>query len=81
MTQAVRAMQAGGPEVLEVGEIELNVTMSFGVAGVSADTTNEDDLVDRADFAMYKAKENGRNRVEIYNPETDSEFINPKRKR
>ena len=68
-------------ERLEVGEIELNVTMSFGVAGVSADTTNEDDLVDRADFAMYKAKENGRNRVEIYNPETDSEFINPKRKR
>ena len=67
-------------EQIQIGEIEIKVTMSFGVAGVSSDTTSEDDLVDRADFAMYKAKENGRNRVEIYNHETDSKFINPSRK-
>ena len=67
-------------EHLVIGEVELNVTMSFGVAGVSPNTTNEDDLVDRADFAMYKSKENGRNRVELYDHKTDSEFINTKQK-
>jgi len=40
----------------------VNVTMSFGVAEV-ADGDNVDELFQRADDALYKAKETGRNRV------------------
>lgn len=41
-----------------------NITCSFGVAEyIEGDTS--DDLVSRADAALYRAKDNGRNRVEI----------------
>lgn len=39
------------------------LTMSFGVASGTG-TTNPDDLFRRADLALYRAKDNGRNRVE-----------------
>ena len=41
----------------------LNVTMSFGAARRNSGESIED-LMKRADKALYKAKENGRNRVE-----------------
>lgn len=40
------------------------VTASFGVTAYKNNDT-EDSLINRADIAMYKAKANGRNRVEI----------------
>ncbi len=40
------------------------VTCSLGVTGMKEDD-NEETLIKRVDKAMYKAKENGRNRVEI----------------
>lgn len=53
-------------------ETEVTVTMSFGVAGVAPDTKDPDHLINAADTAMYKAKQNGRNRVELYNHDTDA---------
>jgi diguanylate cyclase (GGDEF)-like protein len=43
----------------------LNVTISLGVASMQADDNNLKDLLRRADKALYCAKENGRNRVEV----------------
>lgn len=43
----------------------ITMTASLGVAGYTAEIKNLDDLFSRADAAMYKAKNNGRNRVEV----------------
>lgn len=47
------------------------ITSSFGVAELH-EGDNEEALIKRADMALYKAKENGRNRVEVsfYSPKT-----------
>ena len=55
-------------EVFYIEEDEVKVTMSFGVAGLHKKIKDADDLIQNADNAMYKAKENGRNRVEVYQP-------------
>jgi diguanylate cyclase (GGDEF)-like protein len=43
---------------------ELKVTISLGVSRAASKHHNVDDLVKRADAASYKAKSEGRNRVE-----------------
>jgi diguanylate cyclase (GGDEF)-like protein/PAS domain S-box-containing protein len=47
----------------------LRVTSSFGVAELDEDVTNPAELIDRADKALYIAKESGRNRVTCWNNE------------
>ncbi len=49
----------------DVTEKNIGVTISLGVAEYSPDD-DENILLQKADKALYKAKENGRNRVEIY---------------
>jgi diguanylate cyclase (GGDEF)-like protein len=53
-----------------VAEIEVNnlpsVTISLGIATFPDDGKNIDDLVQKADAALYAAKENGRNQVISY---------------
>ncbi len=44
---------------------ELHVQVSVGVAGISAKTPTLNDLINRADQAMYRAKEAGRNCVKV----------------
>lgn len=41
-----------------------HITSSFGVAEFNAEKDNREDLLARADKALYRAKEHGRNRVE-----------------
>ena len=48
----------------EVGELSIRQTVSIGVATWDGSEAPEE-LQRRADMAMYRAKENGRNRVEI----------------
>lgn len=43
--------------------IPIKVTMSMGVAGYPVDATTRRSLIEKADKALYKAKEEGRNRV------------------
>ncbi|MDP2941564.1 MAG: sensor domain-containing diguanylate cyclase [Candidatus Omnitrophota bacterium] len=42
---------------------ETGVSVSIGVAGFPRDAASEDELIQKADRAMYEAKKNGRNRV------------------
>ncbi|RKZ31287.1 hypothetical protein DRQ36_02590 [bacterium] len=43
-----------------------NVTASFGIAELTAEVADADDLMRRADRALYRAKEEGKNRVCIW---------------
>jgi predicted signal transduction protein with EAL and GGDEF domain len=45
---------------------EENVTASFGVAVFPDDASDAVQLVRNADRALYRAKANGRNRVEVF---------------
>jgi len=44
----------------------MNVSVSIGVAFFPADTEDADELIKHADYAMYQAKEKGKNRFCIY---------------
>lgn len=48
------------------GYVENEITLSFGVAQLCEDDTKKT-LFEKADGALYEAKKNGRNRVEVYN--------------
>jgi diguanylate cyclase (GGDEF)-like protein len=49
------------------------VTCSFGLAELTPDVKSPSELMDRADKALYVAKESGRNCVKVWQPETLSE--------
>ena len=48
-----------------VGNLSLQLTCSFGVAHFTPELTTLESLLDLADRALYLAKANGRNRIEI----------------
>ena len=49
----------------ELGNGTLNCTVSIGIAALEPIDTSIEECLSRADSALYRAKENGRNRVEI----------------
>ncbi len=48
--------------------VEINTTLSGGLASFVPGVEEIDDLIRMADEALYKAKELGRNRIEVYEP-------------
>jgi len=48
---------------VKVDGFEIAVTLSIGAAAIGPDCKDTDTLVRRADRAMYRAKDAGRNRV------------------
>ena len=51
----------------EVTKLSLHLTISIGISWSNGEAAELDDLLDRADEAMYQAKRSGRNRVCVYN--------------
>lgn len=49
--------------VVEAQHARIQLTASFGVATFSSDDGDLEDVIERADRALYQAKETGRNRV------------------
>ena len=45
---------------------DVRVTMSFGIAVLGERAREPDDLIKKADKALYQAKKSGRNRVEVF---------------
>ena len=60
--ERIRAKIAAEPFIVN-GETEIVVTVSIGIAIYSDDGTTSEELVAATDAALYKAKEQGRNRV------------------
>ena len=53
--------------ILKIDEKEIRVTISLGVVISTNKMKESEDMIVGADLALYKAKENGRNRIERYN--------------
>ncbi|RME24721.1 MAG: sensor domain-containing diguanylate cyclase [Deltaproteobacteria bacterium] len=48
---------------------EFSVTLSLGICVLPEHATHKEQLVQRADLALYQAKHGGRNRVVVYRPD------------
>jgi len=64
VAERMRVAVAGKPFVLDNGH-EITVTVSIGVAEFPAHVTTADELVVASDEALYSAKNNGRNQVQV----------------
>jgi diguanylate cyclase (GGDEF)-like protein len=62
---------------IPVGEREVSVTASIGIALFPLHGTDAETLIHNADSAMYKAKKDGRDRFEIYVPTMRSRQVAP----
>ncbi len=56
------------------------VTMSIGIASYPGDALTASQLFECADAAMYRAKETGKDRIMIFNPESDLNRLNYRRR-
>jgi diguanylate cyclase (GGDEF)-like protein/PAS domain S-box-containing protein len=65
----VALMQSFAPEV--AGQ-QVRITASVGIALFPDHGTSAAELLARADFAMYQAKEHGRNRAYLFAPDADA---------
>lgn len=56
---------------VSVDALLLNLTASIGVSVFPEDNSNPDSLLRHADHAMYMAKNAGKNRYQLFDPESD----------
>ena len=54
---------------------ELHVTVSIGIATYPADGTDAETLLQNADFAMYHAKDSGRNNYQFFEPDMTARAV------
>lgn len=70
VVERLRVSIAASP--VDAGGRGVNVTVSFGLAGRSTDGETLEQLLIAADRALYRAKETGRNRVEVHRRDSPS---------
>ena len=58
-----------------INEIELNISTSMGIVIYPKDGENEIDLLKHADIAMYKAKEQGRDKFSFFTNELNQKVL------
>jgi diguanylate cyclase (GGDEF)-like protein/PAS domain S-box-containing protein len=58
-----------------IDQHDLHITGSIGIATYPDDGTDSETLLQHADFAMYHAKENGRNNVQYFKTEMNSRAV------
>jgi diguanylate cyclase (GGDEF)-like protein/PAS domain S-box-containing protein len=64
------AIETHALEAIRSTRVE-RITSSFGVASLCQGAVRIEELIDQADNALYKSKENGRNRVTVWQPQED----------
>jgi diguanylate cyclase (GGDEF)-like protein len=64
--ERLRRLVADRP--IDVGDVELQITMSVGAAACHGETCDIEQLLKEADTALYEAKRSGRNRVCSFTP-------------
>lgn len=65
-----------GVAALDFGGADRTLTVSIGLAAFPADAKVVEELIDKADWAMYLAKRQGRNRVQEFQPEASDRTEN-----
>ena len=63
--------------VFVIGEREIHVTASVGIAVYPEDGQDIDALLNNADTAMYRAKEEGRDSYSLYAPAMSAPSVDP----
>lgn len=71
-----KALIAAFGDPFEVGRRKVYVTPSIGVSHYPTDGLVSSELLEHADAAMYRAKERGRNTVEMYTGERRAQAVN-----
>jgi len=71
LAERIRATVAKNP--VEHGSIVIAFTVSIGVSQYRKGMQGIDELIKEADIALYRAKEGGRNRVEVFIPDETAE--------
>jgi len=65
---AERLRNALRDQRMRVDDQDVTVTLSLGLAGYESGDVLFDQVARRADIALYVAKTQGRDRVEVFNP-------------
>jgi diguanylate cyclase (GGDEF)-like protein len=71
LAERIRATVAKNP--VEYDSTVILFTVSIGVAQYRKGMQDIDELIEEADIALYRAKEGGRNRVEVFIPDETAE--------
>jgi diguanylate cyclase (GGDEF)-like protein len=64
--------------LIQIADVDREITASFGVAALPDDSTEPDGLLRCADRALYTAKSRGRNRVELVESRTPATPADPR---
>ncbi|WP_245472096.1 sensor domain-containing protein [Rhizobium jaguaris] len=77
IARRLRELQKAITQPVVIGDIEVSVTSSIGVAAFPADGETPEELIACADAAMYKAKEHGRNRLQYHTHKPNAAGVMP----